>query len=316
MTIKKKRKRKKERIFKGILDWFVWKAFRLSVFIVQKLNLETIHFIGKKLGDFVFYSPNPRKNVVLKNLRMAYGREKSEKELKGICRGCFQNFGMNILETIRYAFFSFEEIDNFIAIDGKEHLDNALKKGKGVIALSAHLGNFPIIASKFIPSGYQFSLIFRSPENPNINKEYLTIMRKFGLNPIFDKPRHVCVKKSLELLKKNGILFLQIDQNTKVSRGVYVRFFNHELPTFTGPVVLAIRTGAVVLPLFIVREENSRHRIIIDKPFELVLTGERNFDIKNNTERLSKITEGYIRMFPEQWWWIHKRWKKAKEIVN
>jgi KDO2-lipid IV(A) lauroyltransferase len=314
MVMKKKSKLKKERFFKRIIDWLIWKAFRLLVFIVQRSSLKTINVFGKKLGDFAFIFPNPRKNIILNNLRMAYGDEKDNKELKDICRSCFQNFGRNVLEAIRYPYLTFDEIDNLINIDGKEVLDNALKKGKGVIALSAHLGNFPIIAAKLIPYGYKFTVIFRNPENANIGKEVLIRMKKIGLNPIFDKPRYICVKKSLELLKKNGILLLQIDQNTKISRGVYAKFFKHELPTFTGPVVMAMRTGAIILPLFIVREENNHHRIIIDNPFELLLTGERGLDIKSNIERLSAITESYIRKFPEQWWWIHRRWKKAKKI--
>lgn len=108
----------------------------------------------------------------------------------------------------------------------------------------------------------------------------------------------------------DGILFLQIDINV-IAGGIYVDFFGRQVPTYTGPVVLAQRTGAAVLPIFGIRTGAGRHRIVFGPPVALRFTG-RKRPMQDNTALLSKVIEDFIRRFPEEWWWLHRRWRKAK----
>ena len=154
-------------------------------------------------------------------------------------------------------------------------------------------------------------MIFRYPRQKGLGLYLADLASTAGIRVIPDKPSRVCVQQSIRCLKENGILFLLTDLN--VSRGgVYVDFFGQMVPTFKGPVVLAMRTGAPVLPVFIVREGVSRHRLIIEPPVDLDLTGDKDRDIFTYLSRLSAISESYIRRYPDQWWWIHRRWRKAR----
>ena len=286
---------------------------KLLISLVNIWPLHYLHYLGEKLGRLTFFFWGARKKIILNNLELALGKEKSQKEIREIFKRNLENMGKGVLETIRYSRLSSDRLDKTITIEGKEYIDRALEAGKGVVALSAHLGNFPLIGMKFVSLGYQFAVVFRNPENEKLAQITRNFMKQGGIEPIPDKPRKICVRRSIQTLRKNGILFLQIDQNTRTKRGVFVDFFGYLVPTFTGPVVMALRTGAVIVPLFIVRNGDNTHTIIVDPPVELELTGDKDRDIFLNIARLTKVSESYIRRYPEQWWWIHRRFRKAKK---
>jgi KDO2-lipid IV(A) lauroyltransferase len=114
-------------------------------------------------------------------------------------------------------------------------------------------------------------------------------------------------------LERNRILFLQIDQNAPATE-CWVDFFGYLVPTFKGPVIFSIRKGAPILPMFIIRNPDARHKIIIHPPFELATTGNTHEDITSNIASLTKIVEAVIREHPDQWWWVHRRFKRARDI--
>ena len=122
-----------------------------------------------------------------------------------------------------------------------------------------------------------------------------------------------CVSRCFKALKENRILLLQIDQNAPVTE-VWVDFFGYLVPTFKGPVLFSIRTGAPILPIFMRRNSKNLHQITIHPPFTLNITGNAEHDITSNTARLMKLTEAAIRGYPEQWLWIYRRFKRARDI--
>jgi len=162
--------------------------------------------------------------------------------------------------------------------------------------------------------GYPIAAIYSEMHNRVFNPELPKMQRKLGIEPISERQRFACVSKSISWLKKGGILFLQIDQSPPTEAGLPVNFFGYLTPTARGPVSLAMRTGATILPAFIVRDEHNHHRVIIDKPFPLHVEGETSEDIIRNLDGLSKITEDYVRRYPTHWWWIHQRFRKAVKI--
>jgi len=239
------------------------------------------------------------------------GDNKNEEEILKIYRDTLKNIGKGGVELIAHSRLDTDYFDNMISVEGEENLDNALKLGKGVVAISAHFGNFPFLVMKLGYQGYPFSYIIRESREKGLTHYLNSLGHLSGARSIPDKPPKVCVEQSLRCLRENRILFLQIDLNV-ISGGIYVDFFGHMVPTFKGPLVLAMRTGAPIIPVFIVRENGNRHKIIIDRPVDLDLTGEKNKDISTNLTKLSKIVESYIRQYPDQWWWIHQRWRNAK----
>jgi KDO2-lipid IV(A) lauroyltransferase len=305
--------RKKSNFRKSFENHLGYLFFRLWVYWVKCLSLESLASYGEKLGAIALSLLRKRKRIALGNLHLALGKEKSQEEIERICRDSFRNIGKDMLEISRCLSFEETYLKMLVQLEGKEHLDDALREGNGAIALSAHLGNFPLMNVRLVNEGYPLSLVARDPENPKVAGMITSYRDAVGIESIPDKPRMACVSKSLKALKQNRILSLQVDQNAPATE-CWVDFFGYLVPTFKGPVTFSLRTGAPILPMFIIRNPDSFHKIMIHPPFQLSITGNVEQDITSNTARLTKIVETAIREYPEQWWWIHRRFKRARNI--
>ncbi len=310
-----KRKRKKSHLRKAIENHLGYLLFKILRGWVNLLPINSLSFYGEKIGLLVYLLYRKRRKIALNNLVLALGKEKTCEEIDWICRETFKNIGKGMLEIGRCLDYDESYLKNFIRLEGKEHLDQALSLGKGVIALSAHFGNFPLMCVRLVKEGYPFSLVARDPENPKLARFINSARERIGMESIPDKPRMTCVSRCLNALKQNRVLFIQIDQNAPATEA-WVDFFGYLVPTFKGPVIFSLRTGAPILPMFILRESDRLHRILIHPAYGLKLTGNMSHGIIENIARLTKIVESVIREHPEQWWWIHKRFKKARNISS
>jgi KDO2-lipid IV(A) lauroyltransferase len=251
--------------------------------------------------------------VAFANLNLALGREKGKDEIRRMCRELFKNMPTDMMEVYRCPDFENSYFKALVRLEGKEHLDRALKAGKGAIAVSAHIGNFPLMAARLANEGYPLSLVARDPENPKIAKAITSLRDAVGMESIPDEPRMACVSRCFKALKANRVLLLQIDQNAPVTEA-WVDFFGYLVPTFKGPVLFSIRTGAPIIPMFISRDSDHLHKITIHPPFDLKTTRNVDQDITSNLASLTKIIEAAIREHPEQWLWIYRRFKRARDI--
>jgi KDO2-lipid IV(A) lauroyltransferase len=296
----------KKRIFRKT-GWYFMLVF---LFVLRVLPLKYLYIFGEKTSRLAFFFLKRRKSITISNLRLALGEEKSEGEILEIYRSTIGNIGKGGVELLAYPRFHDGYLNKMISIEGRENLDEALRLGRGVLLLSAHFGNFSFLVIKLAQLGYPLSAITRYPRDEGFARYLDSLARMTGVEMIPDKPPRICVERSLKCLKENRILFLLTDLNV-ISGGIYVDFFGRMVPTFKGPVVMAMRTGASILPTFILREDGNRHRVVIEPPVDLELTGDKDKDLFKNLTRLSKIVESYIREYPDQWWWIHQRWRKA-----
>jgi KDO2-lipid IV(A) lauroyltransferase len=287
--------------------------FKLWAYWVRHLSLKSLQFYGDKLGTTAHSLLGKRRKSALNNLHLALGKEKTSEEIERICRDCFTNIGKDMMETSRCFDFEDSHLKGMITLEGKEHLDRALSRGNGVIGLTAHLGNFPLMAVRIVNEGYPLSMVARDPENPKIAKLIRSARDAVGIDSIPDKPRLTCVSRCLNALKENRILLLQIDQNAPATE-CWVDFFGYLVPTFKGPIIFSLRTRAPILPMFSIRNPDGFHKISVHPAFELTATGNIQEDITSNIARLTKIVEAVIREYPEQWWWIHRRFKRARDI--
>jgi len=287
--------------------------FRLSTSWVKRLPVESLTSYGEKLGLLAFHLLRRWRRVAFTNLNLALGKEKRKNEIYWICRELFKNMGRDMMEIYRCVDFEDSYFKTLVRFEGKEHLDRALKAGKGAIAVSAHLGNFPLMGARLAAEGYPSSVVTRDPENPKIAKAITSLRDAVGLETIHDEPRMACVSRCFKALKENRILLLHIDQNAPITEA-WVDFFGYLVPTFKGPVLFSIRTGAPILPMFMKRNSDNLHKITIHPPFTLNITGNAEQDITSNTARLTKLIEAAIREYPEQWLWIYRRFKRARDI--
>ena len=300
--------------FKKSLEiYLVYSGFKLWTLWVKHLPLESLGFYGEKLGTIAFYLLRWPRRIALNNLHLALGKEKSAEEIKRICLDSFKNIGKDMMLNLRGLEYADSYIKTLARLEGKEYLDRALKQGKGVIVLSAHLGNFPLMIVRLIKEGYPLTIVARESKNPKIIKFLTSFKDAFGIKSIPIKPKITCVARCLRALKENRILMIQIDLNAPVTEA-WVDFFGYLVPTFKGPVVFSLRTGAPILPVFTIRNPDSHHKIIIHPPFGLNTTGNSQQDITSNIAQLTKIVEAAVREYPEQWWWARPRFKRARDI--
>jgi KDO2-lipid IV(A) lauroyltransferase len=296
---------------KQYVDQCIEKILKMGITFIGLLPLGLMHLVGKGLASFVFFIWRKRRGIIIENLKLAFGPSLDKKEMKRLYRGIVSNIGKGLAETLKLPSLPDRFFDD-INVTGLDHLRDAINQGKGVIAVSAHLGNFTLIGRKLSLLGYRFNDINRDPHNRWGVKMFEWITKFEGVTYIPDKPKNLCIKKSIECLKNGEILFIPNDLSA-VSGGIYVDFFGYEVPTFKGPVTLSMRSGAPILPLFIVWDDDGRQRMIIEPPIPLIRGGRIEEDIHKNISHITKIIEGYVRRYPTQWWWVHRRWKRRRE---
>lgn len=253
-----------------------------------------------------------QKRIAHESLTIAFRGQKSLKEIKQITRECFYNFGEGIVEMLYYLSHP-KETSKVIYFEGKEHLDKAFEQGKGVVAVTAHFGNFPLMMLYCAQAGYVTNSIIRPARDEELEKFLLKKRGDVGLKTVYAIPRQKCVAESLKALRNNELLFVPIDQNFGSEGGVFVEFFGEQAATATGPVVFAERTGAAIIPIFIIREKGGRHKIIVEPAFSVEKCADEEKTIQHNMSRITQIIERYIRKYPHEWAWMHRRWKSRPD---
>ena len=300
MNLKESLRRFQRAMARYALYFFFW--------LFSKLSYESV--IGMTDGMFGCAYPLliRQKKIAEKSLKIAFRRGKTQAEIEDIMRRCFRNLGQGMVEMLY--FLSHPQVAHEkISFEGREHLDFALAQGNGVVAVTAHFGNFPLMMLACALEGYKTNSIIRPMRDLKVEEFFQRKRTESGLNTVYAVPRRECVNNSLKALRNNEILFIPLDQNFGSDGGVYVDFFGQKAATATGPVVFAKRTKALILPMFIIREPNDHHKIIIEPPLTMEDGKDEEETILNNTARITKIIEQYIRRYPYEWGWMHRRWK-------
>lgn len=263
---------------------------------------------GEKLGDSLYFIDGRMKAKVFHNLKLAFGDKMPQKDMEEISRNVLRNLCKNWIELFFIAGQTKNAALDKITIEGLGNLDRVLSQGKGVIAISAHLGNYPLIGTKLVKQGYNFMMVVRDLKTKSGSAIYRKARELIELPSITTTPEKQFFKDSLKVLKGNGILCLISDEN-KRHGGIFVDFFGHPASTAPGPASLALRTGAPVVPIFIIRDEDNSQKIIIEDAIEWKKTGDSNRDSAEITAKFTKVIENYIRMDPSQWLWTNWRWR-------
>jgi KDO2-lipid IV(A) lauroyltransferase len=180
-----------------------------------------------------------------------------------------------------------------------------MAKGKGVIIVTGHFGNWEIMPITLKIKGYPGAVVGRRIYFEKYDR-YLNSLRAYhGVNIIY---RDESPRKILKIIRSGGIVGIVADQDVDSVEGVFVDFLGREAYTPAGPAALAKVTGAALIPAFMIRQ-GSKHRLIFDRPIELVDTGDKDKDLITNTQAWSDVVASYIRKYPDQWVWMHRRWK-------
>ncbi len=254
-----------------------------------------------------------QKKMAQESLEFALGQEKTSQEIQKILKNCFVNLGKGIIELI-YFMAHPKMIKEKVSFVGKEHLDAALSQGKGVVLVSAHFGNFPLMLLRLAQEGYATKAIVRRPRDEKIEEHFQKKRTALGLHVIYAHPRKQCVMESFKALRNNELLFIPLDQNFGSGTGVFVEFFGEKAATATGPVLFAMKEGSPIVPIFMVRQSDDTNKIMIEPALMLESKENDQQTIEHNVARITHIIETYIRRYPQEWGWMHRRWKTRPKI--
>lgn len=293
---------------KPLENWVSRQAVRTLVRVLGGTPDRAVLPLGTALGALGYALMRRHRGIARANLERAFGTAWSASEIERVIRGSFCHLGRTMAEFLKMPCWDGAEIERRVQLRGTEWLEAALARGRGVIGVTAHLGNWELLAARIVRAGYPIRVIARDADDPATNELLNRIRRGCGYQVI---SRQDALRPSLECLRRNEILAILLDQNTKRSEA-YVDFFGHPAATAIGPAVLARRTGASLLPAFDRRLADGRHVTEILPPVTWDACPDDEQEICEITARLTRVIEMQIRADPEQWLWIHDRWKRQR----
>jgi KDO2-lipid IV(A) lauroyltransferase len=288
-------------------------AIKVLLVLIRVLPRKVSMQMAAGLGTLAFWLIKEERIKTIRNLTIAYGEEKSAAEIAAMARDVWVNLGKSGVEfAIKMGQEDPEDFFKDLEVRGKEFLQQAIQNGKGGLALISHIGCWEGTAMGIPMLGFPAYAIGKRLGNEKLNKLLFESRGKKGVPTL---ARGSSYKTILRTLRENNIIGILIDQDTDV-RGVFVDFYGKPAHTPIGAAMLAMDSGAPVLPMFYLKKPDDTYEFIIEKEIPLVKTGNRRQDMEENTRRFHEVIEKYIKKYPTQWVWMHNRWKTTPEMVE
>lgn len=262
--------------------------------------------LARALGGLWYALDVRHRRIAMRNLDLAFKHELSESSRRVLCRDTFIHLACVFIELPLLLWLSKKNLDDFITFSGTENLEAALKGQKGILVMASHFGNWELMALAYSLRFDPLTLVVRPLDNPLLDRAVTKIRCRGGNQTL---PKRGSSLSIMRLLRKGKMVALLIDQNAYLHEGVFVPFFNELACANKALATLALRTGATVLPVYNFRHPDGRYEMIFEPTAQLVRTGDMNADIEKNTALFNSIIERYVRLHPEQWLWLHQRWK-------
>jgi len=282
-----------------VLAWCVVKT-------IGALPRPLARLVGVTLGQLIYLLHGKLRRVGMRNLAIAFP-EKSAAERRKIVRKVFTSLGRQFAEVCLFPTYTSESVSRIVAYDGYENFDRASQRGKGVLFLTGHIGGWELSAFAHSLYGHPLHFVMRPLDNPYLDDLVRRYRTMHGNTPILkDNP----ARELLRAMKAGATVGILIDTNMTPPEGVFVDFFGIPACTASGLARIALRTDAAVVPGFTVWDPVLRkYRLRFEPPVTLIRTGNNDADIVANTALFTKKIEDVVRRYPDQWLWVHRRWK-------
>jgi Kdo2-lipid IVA lauroyltransferase/acyltransferase len=262
--------------------------------------------VGIGLGQLVYLLHSKLRRVGMRNLELAFP-DKTPRERRRILRGEFSSLGRQLAEVCLFPRYSRENVRQIVVYDGFENFERAQALGKGVLYLTAHLGGWELSAFAHSLYGHPLHVVMRGMDNPYLDR-FVQGLRTMHGNRAVDKDNFV--RGLLSAMKAGETVGILMDTNMTPPQGVFVDFFGIPACTASGLARIALRTDAAVVPGFTLWDRAlGKYRLRFDPALTLVRTGDEEADIMANTALFTRVIEQYVRRYPDQWLWVHRRWK-------
>lgn len=277
--------------------------------ILRLLSLVPRHLLtglAPLIGNLWYRLDRKHRTIAMENMQMALAGHLPAFKFAAAVRSNFVQLVRVMLELPSLLRVSADNLESYVRFEGQHHLTEALARGKGVLALTAHLGNWELNSLAISLRITPIVAVMRPLDYGPLNRVVTEIRSRTG-NIMLDKV------KSAEaigpLLRRNHVIGILLDQNASWYDGVYVPYFGKTACTSKGLAMFALRYDAAVVPIFNVREADGRYRVIIEAPVRLKRTRHIGQDILENTAMFNRIIERNVRLAPDNWLWVHRRWR-------
>jgi KDO2-lipid IV(A) lauroyltransferase len=292
----------KKKIKYSAIYYFVRCLIFISKLMPRQSWLSFCGFLGKLA--YLFSGKSRRRSIA--HLTLALGNEKSPAEILALCKRMYVMLGMNGGDILRaMSVRTLADLDKFLVVHGYENFERATAKGKGVIFLTCHLGAFDLQITVMSLRGLKPNIIGTPLKDERLNELLFNYRNAYGAVAV---ERGKETLRLLRSLKSGGLVAILIDQDTKV-KSRFVNFFGRSAATPVGAAILALKTGAAVVPTYIYLGEDKLQHMHILPEIPLEITGDEEADMITNTQSYTQFIEEQIRKRPEQWVWMHERWK-------
>jgi KDO2-lipid IV(A) lauroyltransferase len=293
-----------------LIDSLLILTIKLFQQFIRILPENAQHWIGVFFGRITFYILKKRRHVAISNIKRVF-KDSDTSWQKSIAKRCFENMGTNFIELLLVPYLSKAEYNARFSIDDRQFADEALKMHRGLMALVFHYANWEImgITSRFFKNDV-IALARPLKKHLRLNNFLNNLRISTGLKIL---PNINTSKDIMRCLKEDNIIAILADQREKRSRGVFVELFGEKVPTSKGIVMISMKTGAPVVPFYLVRKGFLRYTLVCGKQIEIERKGNIEELIHKNTRKINAFLETIILKHPEEWFWVHRRWGRKRK---
>jgi KDO2-lipid IV(A) lauroyltransferase len=283
--------------------------YLLVLILIRFFNLlprRTAIRLGGRLGSLGYFLFPSDRRTSIENLQLAFGSEVEPARLRRISKGSFRNVGECAVDVFRHRKLGGEGIRKLVTIEGLEYFDHAYRQGRGLVAVTGHVSNFELIAAFFCALGYEVSVIGRKIYYQPLNRLLIESRQVMGMKNIDSE---ASPREFIRHLREGRGIGVLIDQDSRRYRGVFVDFFGKAAYTPVGPFIVARKTETPIVPMAIFRKPDYRYTLKVGPAVAFPDTGDKERDTLLVVQSCTNFLEKTIRAHPEQWVWMHKRWK-------
>ena len=281
-------------VARSLLAIFGWLPLRMAL------------SVGSTLGRGAYYCSGRLRRTGQRNLELAFP-DLTLTERRRLLHGCFQSLGRLLGVFSQFNSADTQTLQSIVECEGLENIDAARQSGRGVILFTGHVGAWELSSFALSLFGHPLSFLVRRIDNPKIEKLVDERRERLG-NRTIDK--RSAAREMLQILQGGGTLGILVDLNTLDREGIFVDFFGVPASTTFMLAKLALRTEAAVLPVFAPWDRERRRFLLkIDEPLTVERSGDDEDDVRRLTQLFTGVVEKYVRRYPDQWLWIHRRWK-------
>lgn len=289
-----------------------WVGFNAGCLAARIFPRQWLYRLSDALADLGFFLFRSFRTRSVRNVRLALGEKLTAVQVAEIVRKSLRTFFRDFVEIVIALTLPTEKLRAEILIEGRENLDAALSKGSGVIVLGAHLGNFFLVGTRLATEGYPTWVLINQPRNRQFAKFMDDYRLKVRQKTIHARPRREALRELNRVLRANELAIVIADEYRR-NNGIHMPFFGHTVLARRGPATLALRTGAAVVPVYLIHDKSQGLKMIVESELDLIRTDKGKAAIRENTLRMTQWLERTVRAYPEQWNWMNIHWQDDQD---